>query len=216
MLNRDQSGLTLVELLVAIVMFSIIVTGIYNVFRVHNLMAAKQEETTLMQQELLSTMVQISEDLRMCGYSPNGGTVFRFIGTESDGRGTNQTSVYCTKDTLIENGVVDDDDNATEHAGYRLNMQHNGAPLASPDNTLHRYVPYANATKWVLAATNISDLQFEYLDADGDIIPDPTTNANQIRTVQITATAIPSARRAGLGIGNRTMTTSVQCRNLGL
>ena len=215
MLNHDQSGLTLVELLVAIVMFSIIVTGVYNVFRVHNFMAAKQEETTLMQQELLSAMVQITEDLRMCGYSPTEGS-FGFVGTETNGRGTNQTSVYCTKNTLVPNNVVDDDDNATEHAGYRLNVQHDGNPLATPDNTLHRYVPYTNATKWVLAATNISDLQFEYLDADGDLIADPTANAGQIRTVQITATAVASAARAGMGIGNRTMTTSVQCRNLGL
>jgi len=215
MLNRDQSGLTLVELLVAIVMFSIIVTGIYNVFRVHNLMAAKQEETTRMHQELLSVMVQIVDDLRMCGFAPQGGD-FGFSGSETQGRGTNATSVYCTKDTLIQNMVVDNDDNATEHAGYRLNVQPDGNEMTTPDNSLYKYVPYANATKWTLAATGIGNLQFEYLDADGDIIADPTANANSIRTVQITATAIPSAARAGLGIANRTMITSVQCRNLGL
>jgi hypothetical protein len=117
---------------------------------------------------------------------------------------------------LIQNGALDNDDNATEHAGYRLNVQQNGDELPTPDNSLYKYVPYANATKWILAATNIGDLRFEYLDADGDIIADPTGNANAIRTIQITATAIPSAIRSGLGIGNRTMTTSVQCRNLGM
>jgi type II secretory pathway component PulJ len=59
---NEESGLTLVELLVFIAVFGLISTGLYNIFRVHNLMAAKQEETTLMQQELLSVMVQMADD----------------------------------------------------------------------------------------------------------------------------------------------------------
>ena len=208
--------MTLVELLIAIVMFGIIITGVYSLFRVHNLMAAKQEETTLMQQELLGTMIQIAEDLRMCGYSPAGGD-FGFEASGTNGRGTNATSVYCTKDDN-DNGVLDDDDtNATdEHAAYRLNITEAGTPLATPDNVLKRYVASANATKWDALAINISQLQFTYLDSDGNEIIDPATNSASIRTVQITATAIPSARRANMGIPSRTMTTSVHCRNLGI
>ena len=216
MSNRNQSGMTLVELLIAIIMFGIIITGVYSLFRVHNLMAAKQEETTLMQQELLAAMVQISEDLRMCGYSPAKGD-FGFVATDDDGRGTNATSVYCTKDVSNENGIVDDDaENATdEHAAYRLNITDAGVALGSPDNVLKRYIPSTNATKWQQVATNISDLQFVYLDSDGNEILNPTTNAASIRTVQITATAIPSTKRSNMGIGSRTMTTSVHCRNIG-
>lgn len=203
--------MTLVELLVAIVMMSIVIAALYNLFRVHNLMAAKQEETTLMQQELLSVMVQMADELRMCGYAPDGGT-FGFNGT-----GTTNTSVFCTKDTLNPNGVVDNDDNATEYAGYRINVESDGTPQASPKNELYEYVPYTNGTiAWEVVATNIGDLQFTYLDSNGDTIANPATNADSIRTVQITATAVPSARRSELGIGNRTMTTSVLCRNIGL
>lgn len=219
MSTHNQSGMTLVELLIAIVMFSIIVTGVYSLFRVHNLMAAKQEETTLMQQELLATMVQIAEDLRMCGYSPAGGD-FGFVGVDPDGygRGTNSTSVYCTKDIYDEDGNVDEDDeNATdEHAAYMINITDTGTPKASPDNILRRYVPSGTAVKWQQVAINISSLEFAYLDSNGDAIANPTADAESIRTVQITATAVPSASRAQLGINSRTMTTSVQCRNLGL
>lgn len=81
--QRNQSGLTIVELLVGMVILGIVVTGLYNLFRVHNLMAAKQEETTRMQQELLSVIVQMADDIRMCGYTPNGGS-FGFNSTSTD------------------------------------------------------------------------------------------------------------------------------------
>ena len=221
MAKHNQSGMTLVELLVAIAMFGIIATGIYSLFRVHNLMAAKQEETTLMQQELLATIIQISEDLRMCGYSPSGGN-FGFVATDSMGygRGTNGTSVYCTKDVYNTNGTLEDDndDAIDEHAAYRVNVKDDGTIQSPPDNVLKRYVSSANASapKWEQVATNISDLEFLYYDPDGNLIPDPSINPASIRTVQITATAIPSPRRANMGIGSRTMTTSVHCRNLGI
>lgn len=215
--RNHQSGMTLVEILVGILMMAIIIVGIYNIFRVHNLMAAKQEETTRMQQELLTVMVTIADDLRMCGYSPAEGS-FGFIADDPDGygRGTNETSVYCTKDTLIENGVVNDDNNATEHAGYRLNIDFDGTPKATPDNILKKYVPYPNATKWDIVATNIGNLQFVYLDNDGDEIVNPSANINSITAIQFTATAVPSAERAKLGIGNRSMTSTVICRNIKL
>jgi len=161
-------------------------------------MAAKQEETTLMQQELLATVVQISEDLRMCGYTPSSGGNFGF-GDINGILATNATSVYC---------------NSTDgDTAYRLNVQTDGTVQSPPDNVLKVY----NASgQWEQAAINISDLRFTYLDSDGNVIADPSTNPGSIRIVQITATAIPSPERSALGINSRTMTTSVYCRNLGL
>lgn len=184
-------------------MMMIVIAGIYNLFRVHNLMAAKQEETTLMQQELLATMVQIAEDLRMCGYSPGSGT-FGFNGTGPGGSATTASEVFCTKDAN-GNGALDEDVNATEYAAYRHNA----------NNTVSRLIP-TNGTSWEEVATNIGDLNFTYLDSDGDEIVNPATEFGKIRTVQFTAIAIPSEERSKLGIGNRTMTTSVLCRNIGL
>ena len=195
--KRNQSGMTLVELLVAIVMFGIILTAVYSVFRVHNLMAAKQEENTLMQQELLATMVQISEDLRMCGYTPSSGNFG--VGNIGSNLATNATSVYC---------------NSTDgDTAYRLNVKADGTVQAPADNVLKVY----NASgQWEQVAINISNLRFTYMNSDGDIIADPTTNPGSIRSVEITATAIPSPERSALGINSRTMSTSVYCRNLGL
>jgi len=185
--KKAQSGMTLVEILVAMVMMGIVITGVYNLFRVHNLMAAKQEETTLMQQELLSAMVQMANDLRMCGYT-DGGTGNGFNAT------SNATIVICTKDPdLSSNSTV---------IGYRHNPVNNA-------------IEYINATGgWEESSTNISNVMFSYFAIDGSNIN--ATEAGRIRAVDITLTAVASDLRAGLNIGNRMMSTRVYCRNTGL
>jgi prepilin-type N-terminal cleavage/methylation domain-containing protein len=188
--QRNQSGMTLVEILVGMVMMGIIVTGIYNLFRVHNLMAAKQEETTRMQQELLSALVDISDELRMCGYTPLNSTQnFGMKVSANNARETNATSVYCTRG------------GAFNHIAYR-----------SGNNEIYFY----NSTdEWDVIASNISDLRFAYFDVNGDEITAPTNaTIEQIRMIEINATAIPTPQRSSLGIRSRNMNTRVWLRNL--
>lgn len=184
--------MTLVEILVGLVMMGIIVTGIYNLFRVHNLMAAKQEETTKMQQELLSALVDMSEELRMCGFSASGGGNYGFIALDGD-RGTNATSIYCTRGLSQLN-------NSTRDIAYTRNASNND--LLVFDTNLG----------WVTAANNISDLRFRYFDINGD----ETATMSQIRMIEINATAIASPERTALRIKNRNMHTRVWMRNLGI
>ena len=170
--HRNQSGMTLVELLVGMVILGIVVTGIYNLFRVHNLMAAKQEETTRMQQELLSIMVILTDDIRMCGYTPNGGN-FGFNSTW-----TNQTAIYCTSD-WNRNKILDM--NNSEHIAYRFS-----------NNTIEKFE--SEFGLWNSAATNIENLTLTFFNKDGlDFVPDPT-NVNDIRFVEINATAMATVK----------------------
>ena len=188
--QRNQSGMTLVEILVAMVIMGIIITGIYNLFRVHNLMAAKQEETTMMQQELLSAMTDMSEELRMCGFSTNVGASFGF-----NASGTSDTSVYCTRAISTNN--------PTNIIAYTRNATGNTIMHISPTN------------EWVDIASNISDLRFSYFDQDGAEISNiNATNVEQVRMIEINATAIPSEARSKLGISSRNMHTRVWVRNL--
>jgi prepilin-type N-terminal cleavage/methylation domain-containing protein len=192
--NKSQSGMTLVEILVSMVIMGIIVTAIYNIFRVHNLMAAKQEETTMMQQELLSAMADMTEELRMCGFKPMGEGSFGFEATA-----TNQTSVYCTRGITINN-------NSTDIIAYTRN---------STNNDLLVYISSDN--EWVPAASNISDLNFKYFDDEGAEILNPNAvTVKQIRMIEIKATAIPSQERAKLNINSRTMHSKIWLRNMSL
>ncbi len=215
-ITRAQKGFTIIELLVATVIVGIITTGIYNVFNIHNRIAAEQEETTHMQQELLVSTGQIANDLRMCGFAPRFGN-FGFShrpnsGSPDYGRAVNSTTIYCTLDA--DGNGTHDVNSVDEHVGYALNIADSGAPLATPDNILRKYASDGSATKWQPAAMNIGNLRFTYFDASGNLIANPSANLNNIRIVEITATAVPSPERAGLGIGNRTMSTRIWCRNL--
>jgi len=218
MANQEQTGMTLVELLVAMAMSSLLIGGIYGLFQIHHRMAVKQEETTLMQQELLGAISVIADELRMCGFSPWGRPGFGFahlpaVGAPQYGRATNGTSIYCALDWNGD-GVINENGTGSgrEHVGFRLNVANNGSPKPVADNVLRRYD--TGAVHWQPVATNIANLDFAYLDAAGNVIPDPGANPHAIRIVRVLVTAAPSAHRAHLGIGNRTMSTNVQCRNL--
>lgn len=209
--------MTLIEILVATAIAGIITVAIATLFQVHHRMAMKQEETTLMQQELLAATSQIAEELRMCGYSPTGTPGFGFkhmpgTGTPEFGRATNETSVYCTLD-FRGDGTVDESGSGSlwDHSGFRLNVLNSGAPKTETDNVLRRYD--TGAVHWQPLYTNISDLRFTYFDLKGEAIANPSENTHKISMVEINITAVPSANRANLGIGNRTMTTRVMCRN---
>lgn len=218
MSHNAQKGMTLVELIVAMATASLLIVGIYGVFQVHHRMAVKQEETTLMQQELLAAITMIAEELRMCGFSPWGRPGFGFsdlpaVGDPQYGRATNATSVYCTLDWNGDNLVNENGTGSSrEHVGYRLNVANNGSPKPVPDNVLRRYD--TGAVHWQPVATNIADLAFAYFDASGSAMSDPGANPRSIRVVRVAVTAAPSAHRAHLGIGNRTMSTNVLCRNM--
>lgn len=194
--SLPQNGFTLVELLVGTLIFSIIITAIYNVFDLHNRMAARQEEKTAMQQELLSTMNQIADDLRMCGYS-TGGENFGFMSATKQ-------SILCARDRISTDQPQALNNTDTAIVGYQLN---------SGDNTIRKY--YAKgAINWVRTAEHISALNFTYFREDGTQISNPETALQDIRMVEISATAMPSPQREGLGIPNRAMTTRVQVRNI--
>jgi len=219
MYKSNQSGMTLIELLVTMAVSTMLITAIYSLFQTHHHIVLRQEETTLMQQELLSATSQIAEELRMCGYSTTGASEFGFAhmpgtGSPDYGRATNATAVYCNLDWNSD-GVVNESGSGSlsEHVGYRLNVSNNGSPKPIPDNVLRKYD--TGAVHWQPAHTNIGALRFAYFDADGNAIADPSTNTNRIRLVSIHITAVPSTTREHLGLGNRTMTTTVACRNCG-
>lgn len=216
--SRNQAGMTLIETLVAMTITGLIITAIYSLFQVHYRMAIKQEETTLMQQELLAATSLIAEELRMCGYSPTGAPGFGFAhlpnkGKPDYGRATNETSIYCTLDSQGD-GKVDESGSGSmrDHVGFRLNVLNNGDHKTDADNVLRKYD--TGAIHWQPQCTNIGDLRFAFFDADGKIIQDPGSNTNKIRMVEVRVTAVPRMDRTNLGIGNRTLTTSVSCRNL--
>jgi prepilin-type N-terminal cleavage/methylation domain-containing protein len=212
-----QSGTTLVESLVALAISGLIAGAIYALFQTHHRIAIRQSQSALMQQELLSAICLVSEELRMSGFSVQKMSGLGFshrpgTGAPDFGRTTSQASVYCTRD-LNGDGIVNESGSGSlaEHSGFRLNVANDGSAKKPPDNVLRKYD--TGAVHWQPISTNIGELRFTYFDAGGDIILDPQTKAHTIRGVRVEITAIPSPAHRALGIGNRTASTMVWCRN---
>lgn len=205
-MELNQKGLTLVELLVSIFVSALILTGAVQLFGTHNMIAARQEENSLMEQELLNAMTQIAQELRMCGYSPQGGS-FGFANPGTNGRGLNATALYFTWDRNEDAAV---DENSTETVGYRLNVDASGNTISPAPNTMSRYM---NGV-WRVASSNIGAVNFSYLSENGTNISNPAANISDIRSVSVVLTGVASTARSGLGIANRTMTSTFYCRNV--
>ena len=209
-----QSGMTLVETLVAMAISGLIISAIYSLFQTHHRIAARQSQTTLMQQELHSAAALISEELRMCGFSAQGNPGFGFshkpgIGDPDFGRATTHDAVYCSLDWNADGIANENGSSLREHSGFRLNVANDGSVKKVPDHVLRKYD--TGAVHWQPFSTNIGDLRFTYFDASGEIITEPHAHTQNIRGVRVEITAIPS--KSHLGIGNRTLSTMVWCRN---
>lgn len=209
--------MTLVELLVAMTMSALILGAVFALFQTHQRMAIRQSQASLMQQELLSAISLISDELRMCGFSAHAAPGFGFAhrpgtGAPDYGRTTTQSTVYCTQD-MNADGVINEGDSGSllEHAGFRLNVANDGSAKAVPDNVLRKYD--TGTVHWQPINTNIGDLCFTYFNERGAIIEDPQTHTQSICGVLVRITAIPSPSHAGMGIGNSTMSAMVWCRN---
>lgn len=215
--RSGQSGMTLVETLVAMAISGLIASAVYSLFQTHHRIAVKQNQTSLMQQELLSAMSLISEELRMCGFSAQGSPDFGFAhrpgtGEPDYGRITTGEAVYCSQDWNAD-GIANENGSGSlrEHAGFRLNVANDGSAKKVPDNVLRKYD--TGAVHWQPFSTNIGDLRLTYLDAGGTVITEPHEHTEKIRGVRVMITAIPDPSHARLDIGNRTLSTTVWCRN---
>ena len=67
----SQSGFTLLELVVAMVLAAVVSTGIYNIYNRQQQLHNKQEQLTDTQQNLRSAMYYLNKDIRMAGYFTN-------------------------------------------------------------------------------------------------------------------------------------------------
>ncbi len=208
----NNKGFTLPELLVAIAIFGIVIAAIYATYASSQRSYARVNEISYMVQNVRGGIAIMEKEIRMAGYDP----------TESANAGiTNAgaSSISFTQD-LNEDGDTADTDEAITFA------------LSDSDGDGDNDLVRNN----VLLAENIDALNFVYLDDSGAVIPNPSSNLSDIRSVQITIVAKTSKPDNGytdtqsysnqqgtpiLGAQNdhyrrRVLTAEVRCRNLGL
>ncbi|MGE5256956.1 MAG: PilW family protein [Hyphomicrobiales bacterium] len=206
-IRHNKGGFTLVELMVAMAIATIVLASIYAAFNAQMRRYTTEQQVVEMQQNIRAAMYLLKRDIRVAGYSPvdppvSAGFVADFVsfGAPHDGCGavTDATDIAFTMDTN-ENGAIDSG-NSFELIAYRhdpLNMW------------LERYD--AATGTWQRVAEKIQSITFTYRRADDSVIATPVTGSNlqDIRYVNITIQATS---------GQRTMQLSdkVKCRNIGI
>ena len=228
--RRSESGFTLLELLVAMVISLIVMAAIYSTYHSQQKSYLAQEQVAAMQQNLRAAMYQMATEIRMSGYGAAGGSGTGVVSANAD-------SLQFTMDITggesdgIDNdgdGLVDGDDLADEALFGDGN----------PDDANEDLTYYLNAGNLVrnsnqnIVAENIDALNFVYLDEDGI----ETANLPDIRSIQISLVA--RTGKGDLGYKNnktyrnledqtiytapgdnfrrRLLTCEIKCRNLGL
>ncbi len=177
-INTSQKGFSLIELMVAMAIASVLMAGIYTFY--HNQLKTHitQQEMVDMQQDARAAMYMMTREIRMAGYDPlNTGATIRTANVaqmafDSDSDGTADGVINANSERFYY-ALSNDADGDGLADGTPCNLERGGW-----DNSL-------NPEDLNPVALNIDALNFVYLDNDGIT----ASSLADIRSVQITLVA---------------------------
>ena len=197
---RNQCGVTLTELMVALVMGLATVAAVYSVHLVQVKQRIVQEDVMAMQQNARAAMDLMTRELRMAGYDPIGVNRDKSSSNDFFGLTYHQTELHIASD-LNGNGLLTDSNES-------IVFLHDVSTM-----TLRRKVGRGGRQP---LAEHIQSLALQYFDQRGS----PTIDSKNIRMIEVmltTQTEHPDSRYSQ-NEGHRTFTlrSRVTPRNLGL
>ena len=217
-MRSKESGFTLVEIMIAMLISGIVMTSIYSAFQSQQNTYIAQEQVAEMQQNIRAGLNIMMKEIRMAGYDP----------TENAGATITAASNNSISFTMDSNGDGDTSGDSGEVITYSLYTTTEGI------NALGRKNPTINQA----VAENIEQLEFYYT-LDGGTQTLTSAVPSQIRSVRIsilakagksdrnfknTKTYLPGSN-VDLGtqwgpyndnFRRRLLITTVQCRNMGI
>ena len=211
MISRlNKSGFTLVEVLVAMTIATIVLTLMYKVYQGQLKTHTTQQELVEMQQNMRAVLYLMEREIRMAGHAPNGGVADPAISTA-------QVDNIAFAMDISGGTSLDPSDGDTGDAGERMNYF-----IDPGTGQLIRNASDGNGNQALLEAGDINLLTFVYKDSNGVTLDDDgagnlttTASLQAIRSVEIILNA---------SIGTTVMvaphqmqqTSEVKIRNLGL
>ncbi|MCH7915572.1 MAG: prepilin-type N-terminal cleavage/methylation domain-containing protein [Deltaproteobacteria bacterium] len=223
--NSGESGFTLTELLIGIVLSGIVIAGVYGFFVSQIKTYSLQEQLVEMQENARIAIDTIVMGLQNAGYDPTN-SPFGFGITSSDFSSrcsalplTTSNELYFTVDEVQESPTSIIANNDTERFGFKLDSSGSlvAAAISGSDGSI---------TGWDPIADNIDVLSFTYTYADGNTSSgtnDLPSNIvvgrkfDDIRKVTISLTAKTNQidpNYVGDGFRRLTLTAEVSPRNL--
>lgn len=234
MKKNENAGFTIVEMLIAISISSVILLGVFTLSSAQTKIMKTHDQIVETQQNIRSAMFVLERELKIAGYRGNSlGITAGFISP-------------CNSNTLTftyladEDGRDNDRDNVQDEAGELARIQYllfdgDGDGKTEELGRIQDYVPGVQEAADSIAE-DIESIEFYYTMADGFQITAPTVapyNASQIRSVTIsllaksrkavkvntsghtyTTASGASWTRSNDGIFRRFARSSIICRNL--
>ena len=209
---KCDKGFTLVELLISVGIAGVVMAGVFGVYHSQQKSYAKQEQITAMQQNLRAAMYIMEREIRMAGHNP---TRAAGVGIQT----ANDNLIRFTMDMTggFTDGLDNDGDGTVDNA-EEANFGNGKTTEPNEDITYSLYTPADGIQKLGRktgsgnnqpVAENIESLEFLYLGGTGGTVG----NISEIRSIEITISAKAAKDDK---IPNKTLTTRVKCRNLGL
>ena len=186
-------GFTLIELLVTLAIASVILAAIGSVYAGLTRSYTTQNVAADVQQVMRAGIDFVVEDIMMAGLDPLETADAEFEAADS-------VSMRFTSDRDMDGEIKDTVD------FERIIYQYDDV-----EDTLFYKKLAADPLEPLI--DNVEEFSFVYLDGDGNPLADPVP-LDEIRTVEISMTVREPAGREGMV--ERTYTTRVRCRNLGI
>ncbi|HJP17478.1 MAG TPA: prepilin-type N-terminal cleavage/methylation domain-containing protein [Nitrospinota bacterium] len=211
-LSANQHGFTLIEMMIAMGITLLVMSGVYEVFTSQQKAYTTQERVAEMQQNVRVAMDMMSRNIRMAGYDPTESGIFGITNSTAYADSNSATLALTDSDKIYL--TIDDDDDGTidSNANERVAYQLSGGNLQVDDNGTWRDI-----------AENITALSFTYTYADGqtsdteglpdNAVGDDTDDFDDIRLIEISITATTNK---GVTDRTRLLTANVCPRNVGL
>lgn len=194
---REESGLSLVELLVAMTTGLVVFGGFYSIFTIHNKTFSKQELIVEMQQNVRAAMDMMSREIRMAGYDP--------CSVNSDSNNDNHFFGVTVNSSWLQINA-DLDGNGSIDASSQENIVY---AFDAAKRKITRNIG-AGAQSF---AENIDSFTFVYLDGSGNVTA-VSASVCQIRITITGRTAKPDpAYTANGGYRTYALTSVVALRN---
>ena len=203
-LVRKKSGFTMVELLVALAVSSILMSLMYQVYRSQLKSHTTQQEFVEMQQNLRATLYLMERGIRMAGHGPNGGVADPAITVA-------QVDNIAFAMDITGGTTLEPSDGDTADPGEQMNYFLAG--------DLIRNASDGNGDQTILAMDEIESIRFVYKDENGTTLDYAALAADderrKIRSVEVILTAKTGSNHM-IEEKDMELRSEIKCRNLGL
>jgi prepilin-type N-terminal cleavage/methylation domain-containing protein len=170
--RKPQNGFTIIEVMIAVVISSILTAAVYQTFHSQQRSYAMQSEAAAMEQNLRGSLYLLTKELRSAGYNPQRETNNNFRFVTSFPAPNNLFTVNYADDhftvafTLDTDGSGGIESNKNEQIAYKFDKN---------TKTLQRFNDSQPdiTKKWEIVASNIDAVYFMYYDDKGAITANP-------------------------------------------